>query len=240
MHIAMWSGPRNLSTAMMYSFSARGDCAVWDEPFYGVYLQQTGLEHPMFEAIVSQTETNTERVIERCLEPAPDNKPHYYQKHMTHHMLDSIDRSWVTQLTNVFLIRHPARVIASYTAKRENPTLNDIGFMQQADLFHEFSDRLGDAPIVIDGTDIRAAPERALRALCEAIGLDFTERMLSWPAGGIVEDGPWAPHWYNAIHNSTGFAGAESDLPKLNAAQQHLLDQSLPHYEQLAKHKITF
>ena len=162
MRIAMWSGPRNLSTAMMYSFGARGDCAVSDEPFYAAYLAATGLEHPMREEVIAAGETDPAKVAAACAGPIPGGRPIWYQKHMTLHMLDGFPREFMRACTNVFLIRHPARVVASYARKREAPTLHDIGFVQQARLFDEVADRLGHAPPVIDSADIRRDPRGKL------------------------------------------------------------------------------
>ena len=234
MKIAMWSGPRNLSTAMMYSFGARADCAVWDEPFYAAYLEMTGLKHPMRGEILAAGETDADKVAARLVGPHPEGKPHFYQKHMTQHMIDGVDRGWMKQVKNVFLIRHPARVIASYAAKRDNPTLDDIGFWQQAELFDAC-----DNPIVIDSHDIRENPEGMLRALCAALDLPYDPAMRSWPAGGHKDDGTWAPHWYGAVHNSTGFAGVEGPLPDIPDEMQGLLTDALPYYKELAKHKLT-
>lgn len=232
MRIAMWSGPRNLSTAMMYAFARRPDCAVWDEPFYASYLYLTGLDHPMRQEIIEAGETNPNHVISACLGSIPGGKPLFYQKHMTQHMLPGIDRSWLAQVSNVFLIRHPARVVASYAAKRENPTLDDIGFHQQYELFEEAL-RFGAAPVVVDSADIRADPQGMLTRLCEALGLDFDPAMLYWPAGGNPADGVWARHWYNAVHRSTGFAGAEGNLPELSDTYTALVESALPYYRSL-------
>ncbi len=237
MRIAMWSGPRNLSTAMMYAFAQRSDCAVVDEPFYAAYLRQTGLNHPMRDQIIAAGETDPDRVISACLGPVPGGKAHFYQKHMTHHMLPVVDRAWLADVTNVFLIRHPARVIASYAAKRENPTLDDIGFRQQYKLF-EYARALGQTPIVIDSADIRNDPERALTALCKALGLPFDPAMLSWPAGGHTADGIWAAHWYGAIHRSTGFADPEGPLPELGNASAELVKAAMPFYADLACQRL--
>ncbi|MCR8724459.1 sulfotransferase [Frigidibacter sp. ROC022] len=236
MNIACWSGPRNLSTAMMYSFAARGDCAVVDEPFYAAYLAATGLDHPMREAILASQETDPEKVISACL--APDaTRPLRYQKHMTQHMLPGIRRDWLERMSNVFLIRHPARVVASYSAKREDPTLDDIGFRQQAELF-DLCTSLGQSPVVLDSDDIRRDPAAMLRRLCERLDIAWTERMLSWPAGGHPADGVWAAHWYGAVHRSTGFAAAEGPLPRLSGPAGDLAEAALPHYERLAAVKI--
>lgn len=237
MKIAMWSGPRNLSTALMYAFAARGDCAVWDEPFYAAYLQMTGLVHPMRAEILAEGEADPTRVIARCLGPVPAGQTHFYQKHMAQHMIDGVDRGWISGLTNVFLIRHPARVIASYGAKREHPVLDDIGFRQQAELF-DLLVEAGQSPVVIDSLDIRANPEPALRALCAAIGLDFTPAMLSWPKGGHPDDGIWAAHWYGAVHQSTGFAAAEGPLPELDQDYLSLERAAMPYYLHLRDHAL--
>jgi hypothetical protein len=239
MRIAMWSGPRNLSTALMYSFGARGDCAVWDEPFYAAYLRHSGAVHPMHQDILSAGEQDPQIVGQRCAAgPIPDGKRHFYQKHMAHHILPEFDRDWMAGLTHVFLIRHPARVIASYHTKAENPTLEDIGAAQLAALFEEITTLTGERPTVVDSSDIRQAPKPMMRALCGAIGLQFDPAMLTWPKGGHPDDGVWAPHWYNAVWQSTGFAGAEGPLPDLPDKLQHVLAAALPHYEALARYRL--
>jgi hypothetical protein len=238
MKIAMWSGPRNLSTAMMYAFAARGDCAVWDEPFYAAYLARTGIDHPMRDTIIATDDTDPARISAACTGPTPDGKALHYQKHMTLHMIPEFDRGFMRALTNVFLIRHPARVVASYSQKREAPTLSDIGFVQQAELFDQVTGWTGRAPLVIDSADIRANPRESLTKLCTALGIPFTENMLHWPAGPKPYDGVWAPHWYNAVHASTGFGDPEAPLPTLPAEYAPLVEQALPHYQRLAAHKL--
>jgi len=238
MKIAMWSGPRNLSTAMMYAFAARGDCAVWDEPFYAAYLAKTGIDHPMRDAIIAAHDADPATVAAACTGDIPDGKSIHYQKHMTLHMIPEFDPGFMRSLTNVFLIRHPARVVASYSQKREAPTLADIGFVQQAELFDQVAGWMGRAPLVIDSADIRANPRESLTKLCTALGIPFTENMLHWPAGPKPYDGVWAPHWYNAVHASTGFGEAEGPLPTLPADYAPLVEQALPHYQRLARFKL--
>ncbi|WP_066818834.1 branched-chain amino acid aminotransferase [Frigidibacter mobilis] len=238
MRIAMWSGPRNLSTAMMYAFAARGDCAVWDEPFYAAYLAATGLDHPMRDEILAAHEADPDKVAAACSGPIPQEQSLFYQKHMTVHMIPGIDRGFMRDCVNVFLIRHPARVVASYAKKREDPSLADIGFVQQAELFDEVSGWLGRAPVVVDSLDIRANPRQMLHKLCDAVDIPFTEKMLTWPAGGHPSDGVWAPHWYGAVHRSTGFGEPEGPLPDLSPEYQALVDQALPHHERLAAFKL--
>ncbi|MFV2034768.1 MAG: HAD family hydrolase [Halocynthiibacter sp.] len=237
MRIAMWSGPRNLSTALMYAFGNRADFAVVDEPFYAAYLAKTGIIHPMRSEILAAQPNDPAEVIDGILGPVPAQKAHFYQKHMAQHMVASVDRGWMAQVTNVFLIRHPARVVASYAAKREGPGPDDIGFWQQAELFDEVRAR-GNAPLVIDSHDIRENPERTLRALCKAVGLRFDPVMLVWQAGGHKDDGAWAAHWYGAVHQSCGFAGPEGGLPALSGDYASLAKQALPHYEYLRRFRL--
>jgi hypothetical protein len=234
MKIAVWSGPRNLSTALMYAFASRPDCAAWDEPFYAAYLSSTGIDHPMSAEVIAGGIADPALVAARCTGLIPDGKPLWYQKHMTLHMIPDFDRSFMASLTNAFLIRHPARVVDSYSKKRESPTLADLGFVQQAELFKQVADMTGSAPPVISAESIRHDPRASLSRLCAALGIEFAETMLSWPAGPKTYDGVWAPHWYNAVHASTGFGEPEGPLSSLDAASQRLVDRALPYYERLA------
>lgn len=238
MKIAMWSGPRNLSTAMMYAFAQRPDCAVWDEPFYAPFLAATGLDHPMRGEILAAHETDAAKVAARCAGVPPGGRAHHYLKLMPHHMADGFPLGWARDCANVFLIRHPARVVASYARKREGPNAEDIGFVRQARLFDEIAGWLGRPPLVIDSADIRRAPEAALTSLCAALGLGFEPAMLRWPVGGRPEDGAWAPHWYGAVHRSTGFDAPEGPLPELAPVYARLAEAALPHYRHLYKHRL--
>lgn len=236
MKIAMWSGPRNLSTAMMYAFAARGDCAVWDEPFYAAYLHATGMAHPMADVVMAAGDTDPARVAARCKTMPSDNKDFHYQKHMTLHMLPDFDLNFMRSMTNVFLIRHPARVIASYAKKREAPTLDDIGFVQQARLFDQIAQWNGQPPLVVDSADIRRNPGLTLEKLCGDLGIPYSTSMLHWPAGPKPYDGVWAPHWYNAVHASTGFERPEDPLPDLPDAYRPLVAAAMPYYDHLARY----
>jgi hypothetical protein len=234
MKIAMWSGPRNLSTALMYAFAGRPDCAVWDEPFYAAYLATTGIDHPMRDAVIAAGIPDPASVAARCIGPNPDGRPLWYQKHMTLHMVPAFDRRFLRDMTNAFLIRHPARVVESYSKKRESPTLADLGFLQQAELFDQVADMTGTAPPVISAESIRQDPRQALARLCATLKIPFTDAMLGWPSGPKSFDGVWAPHWYNAVHASTGFGEPEGHPPDLDASGQRLVDLALPAYERLA------
>lgn len=232
MKIAMWSGPRNLSTAMMYAFAQREDFAVWDEPFYGAYLAATGAMHPLRETILEVWPTDPDEIARACAGPIPGGCAHWYTKHMPHHMEPGFPLDWADDFVHVHLIRHPARVIASYRDRRGTATLEDIGFERQSAIF----DRLGG--LVIDSADVRADPEGMLRALCGTLELKFDAAMLSWPEGGNDADGPWAPHWYKGVHASTGFAGPEGDLPDLTDEARRLAEVAMPHYEVLRARRL--
>lgn len=233
----MWSGPRNISTAMMRSFGARPDTEVVDEPFYAAYLARTGLQHPMAAEVIASQPTDWRDVVTDLL--GPRSKPIFYQKHMTHHMLPQIGRDWLTALRNAFLIRDPAAVLASYVRKRGEVTLLDIGIVQQHELFQQEAQRLGHAPPVILGDDVLTQPAMMLQRLCAALGIDYTDAMLSWPPGRRSTDGVWAPAWYNAVEQSTGF-GPPPNEPgaALPDELQRIADQARPYYENLRRHRL--
>lgn len=234
--IAMWSGPRNISTAMMRSFENRRDCQVVDEPFYAAYLAATGLDHPMRDEVLASQPHDWTAVVAGL--DALD-APVVYEKHMTHHMLAGVDLGWTASRRNAFLIREPAEVLASYTAKRADVTIDDIGVVRQRELFDREADRLGRAPPVLRGEDVLADPPTVLSALCAALGIPFDPAMLSWPAGRRDSDGVWAPAWYDAVERSTGFERpARREYPPLPDALRRIADAARPHYEALAAHAL--
>ncbi len=235
--IAMWSGPRNISTAMMYSFASRTDCAVWDEPFYAFYLKNAGVTHPLNDEVIADGEPEWDKVVQLCTRADP-GKPVYYQKHMTHHMLAGHDRSWLQGLDNAFLIRSPERVLASYSKKRAEVALRDIGFVEQTEIYDSVCDKLGAAPPVVDADDVLADPETTLRSLCAALGIVADKAMLSWPKGPKPYDGVWAKHWYNAVWRSDGFQQPPTEKVQLRPDHQRIADQARPYYEKLKAQKI--
>jgi hypothetical protein len=239
--IAMWSGPRNISTAMMRSFENRPDTAVIDEPFYAAYLAETGILHPLREEVLAAQSTDWHQVVDGLTGSTPGGRAIFYQKHMSHHMLEPFGRDWIAQCRNAFLIRTPEQVLASYSQKRPDVTLADIGFIQQHELFEREADRLGTAPPVIEAEDILAAPRQALLCLCAALDVPFTECMLRWPAGRRKSDGVWAPVWYDAVERSTGFASPRADAPPgpLGDELRPIADAARPHYTHLAAHKLV-
>lgn len=233
MRIAMWSGPRNLSTALMYAFGARDDCAIMDEPFYAAFLSQTGAQHPMAAEVLAAHEKDPARIAQACCGPVPGGRELLYMKHMPHHMVRGLPLDWASACQNAHLIRHPARVIASYAAKQSAITPADISYDRQLEIWQKFG-----GP-VISSEVIRADPAAALRALCDALGIEFQSGMLSWPAGGRPEDGVWAAHWYGSVHASTGFAEPEGPLPHVPATYRPLLEAAMPAYETLKREELT-
>ena len=236
--VAMWSGPRNISTAMMRAWENRGDCAVSDEPLYAAYLAATGLDHPGRDEVIAAGETDPARVVDALLGPVPGAQPVWYQKHMSHHLLPGMDHAWIHSLANVLLIRDPGEVVASYLKSRATVAPDDIGLPQQARLFDELCDRNGAAPPVIDAADFLQAPEAHLRALCAWLGIEFTGRMLAWPAGRRDSDGVWAPHWYDAVWRSTGFEPWRPREVSLSGEAARVAEACRPAYERLRAHRL--
>ena len=237
--IAMWSGPRNISTAMMRSWGNRPDTFVCDEPLYAYYLEATGIEHPGRAEVINHGEKDWRRVVARLTGRIPAGKRIFYQKQMTHHLLPEIDRSWLGAVTNCFLIRDPGEVIVSYVKKNKDPTLEDIGFVQQAEIFEWVRENTGQISSVIDARDVLENPERILRLLCETLGVEFADAMLSWPPGLRETDGVWAKHWYTEVETSTGFRKPDRRVPEAvpeRLARIH--EQAREIYERLREYRL--
>lgn len=232
MKIASWSGPRNLSTAMMYSFASRSDTAIIDEPFYAAYLQETKLDHPMRDKILNSQPKSFKEVINSFDKPIPQKKEHLYIKLICNHILDEVSLNWAKSCKNIFLVRHPARVISSYDKKRENPTLNDIGFIQQLRIYEELGG------FIIESSDILKHPEKALNKICNYLDLKFEPSMLSWPKGGHKHEGIWGQHWYNTAHLSTNFSSSETSIQSLPGHLKKVYECAMPFYERLISNKI--
>lgn len=224
--LAVWSGPRNISTALMRSWENRPDCRVVDEPLYAYYLDQTGLDHPARDEVIAAGEPSWPAVVADLTAPVDGI---YYQKQMTHHLLPQLPRDWIPLLTNVLLIRDPAEVVASYVRSRADVVAEDIGLVQQGELY----DQLGPQTPVIDAADFLRDPEGHLRWLCDLVRVDFTPAMLHWPAGPRASDGVWAPYWYDAVLASTGFAPYRPRSVDLHGAALAAAERSRPDYERL-------
>jgi len=229
------SGPRNISTAFMYSFAQRPDTQVLDEPFYAFYLLHTGLQHPGREEVLKSMSPIPEEVLV-LIENTEKQKGHVFVKNMGHH-LQGFDYSCIKNYQNIFLIRDPGQMLVSYAKVREQPTLNDIGLQHQAEIY-TWLNSVGQQPIVLDGNEIRKNPEQVLRQLCARLNINFTEAMLQWPAAPRPEDGVWAPYWYRNVHQSTHFMPPDKAE---NAVPKHLMsvyEAALPYYQLLHEKAI--
>jgi hypothetical protein len=231
--IAMWSGPRNISTAMLRSFGSRPDTAVSDEPLYAHYLLVTGVDHPGRDEVIAAHESDWRKVARELTGPVPGGRAIWYQKHMAHHLLPMIGRAWLDELSHAFLIREPDEMVASLLKTFPGAGLADTGLEQQCEIFDRVAERLGRAPPVLLASDVLKDPRAQLEALCAALGIPFLPAMLAWPAGRRATDGVWAKHWYAAVEASTGFEPYRRRHFELDDAQARLVDECRPWYEKL-------
>lgn len=234
----MWSGPRNISTALMRSWGNRPDTFVCDEPLYAHYLKSTGLDHPGAEEVIAHHEPNWRRAVDVLLGPVPGGKAIFYQKHMSHHLLPNIERDWIGKLTNAFLIREPREMITSLARILPNPDAAATGLPQQVEIFEWVERTTGQTPPVIDARDVLDDPRRTLSRLCDRLGVPFTEAMLSWPPGPRETDGVWAKHWYHNVEMTSTF---QPYAPKPEPVPDHLkplLDECEAHYQRLYQQRL--
>jgi len=239
--IAMWSGPRNISTALMRSFAARSDCFVTDEPLYAHYLRQTGAEHPASEQVIAAHDPDWRRVTGYLTGPTPRGRSVWYQKHMTHHLAGLVparDWEWILALTSAMLIRDPAEMITSYIKVMPNPTPSDLGLPQQVALFEWLAPRTGRTPAVVDSRDVLENPRGVLAALCGRLGIGFDERMLRWEPGPRATDGVWGPWWYHAVYRSTGFGAYAPKAEPVPPSLAGVLEECRGLYETLARLRV--
>lgn len=236
--IAMWSGPRNISTAMMRSWGNRADTYVCDEPLYAYYLERTGLDHPGAAEVIAHHENDWRRVVEWLTGLVSDGKAVFYQKHMAHHLLPEIDRGWLDRVTNAFLIREPREMLTSLVKVLPRPTLADTGLPQQVEIFHQVREKTGTTPPIIDARDVLEQPRAMLSTLCDRLGIPFQESMLSWPAGPRATDGIWAKHWYASVERSTTFGPYSPKNEPVPDDLLDLLDRCEMLYTSLYEHRL--
>jgi Sulfotransferase domain len=236
--IAMWSGPRSISTAMMRAWGNRSDTSVIDEPFYAYYLKASGKKHPGADEVIATGETDWRKIIARLTELVPNGRRIFFQKHITHHFLPEIDREWLGAVTNCFLIRDPREVIVSYVKKRDDPALEDLGFIQQAEIFDFVRARAKSLPPILDARDVLENPERMLRLLCKAVGVEFSESMLSWPPGLRETDGIWAKHWYGEVTTTTSFQPYRTRHDEVPTHLREIYEDCRECYERLYRHRL--
>ena len=229
----MWSGPRNISTAMMRSFENRPDTFVSDEPFYGYYLNNADIDHPGRKDVIRFTETDWHNVVDYITGIIPEGASLWYQKHMAQHNLPGVDLSWIGQVTNCFLIRDPKEVILSYSKKYEVNCSELLGFPQQVELYRKITEEIGEDPIIIDARDVLHDPKDILQKFCEAVGISFMDEMLSWPAGPRDTDGVWAKYWYSSVEASTCFQPYMQPTEELSSEQEAIYEECLVYYDTL-------
>jgi len=233
LRLAMWSGPRNISTAMMRAWGNRDDTAVVDEPLYAHYLFHSKKEHPGAAEVIATGPSDWRHAVSQLTGPIPGGKAIYLQKHMTHQLLPHIDRDWLGQVTNAFLIRNPREVITSFIKIVRQPVLEDVGFAQQADIFTWVRNHTQKTPPVVDAKDVLDNPRRILGLLCDALGVRFQEAMLSWAPGLRPTDGVWAPHWYKEVETTTGFRQYTPKSDQVPQALDGLYRRCLECYERM-------
>ncbi|MEM6364419.1 MAG: HAD family hydrolase [Planctomycetota bacterium] len=238
--IAMWSGPRNISTALMRSFGNRSDAFVSDEPFYGHYLARTKLPHPGREAILASQPIDWKEALQRMTGEPDEVARIWYQKHMAHHLPESFDDFPVDSFRHAFLIRDPTQMLASLANVIDDPTVDQTGLPQQVELFRQLNRTGAETPPVLDADDVITHPEWALRFLCERLSIPFEPSMLSWPAGPRRTDGVWGRYWYKNVNESTGFSKSRSIYPEFSARLAKVLKQCEPLYQELSQHRPCF
>jgi Sulfotransferase domain len=238
-HVAMWSGPRNISTAMMRAWGNRPDTFVCDEPLYAHYLLATShTDHPGYEATIQRHETDWRKVVAWLTGPVPRGKSIFYQKHMAHHLCPSIDLAWVNRLTNCFLIRDPAEVLLSLVEFLPSPTAEETGLPQQAMLFDQIRAHTGEVPPIVDSREMLENPRAMLRALCERIDVPFCVDMLTWPEGPRETDGAWAPFWYGKVYRTTGFGQYRPSAASLPSHLMPILEEVRPLFDRLYAQRL--
>ncbi len=228
--VCLWSGPRNVSTAVMYSFAQRPDTRVVDEPLYAHYLRVSGVDHPGRDAVLAAQDPDGEAVVRDVVLGACD-RPVLFCKQMAHHLRE-LERGFLDDVENVLLVRDPREVLLSFQRVVPDPGIDDVGIALQNRLLTDLTAR-GRPPLVLDSKRLLLDPPGVLARLCEALGIRFDAAMLTWEAGARPEDGVWAPHWYDSVHRSTGFAPWHERIERLPADLEPVLEECRPHYAAL-------
>jgi hypothetical protein len=223
------SGPRNISTAVMYSFAQRSDTEVMDEPYYAVYFLKSGIVHPGRNEVLAHQPHDEKAVAENLFREHA--RPVFFIKNMAHH-LEVLEHFPLEQCENIFLIRNPKQIIASYAQVIETPVMRDIGIEYQYRLFEKLQSA-GKPPLVLDTNFLLENPRVVLENLCTSIGLGFEDAMLSWPTGPKPYDGVWAPYWYANVHKSAGFEKQATSERPLPEHLESLYQEAKKYYEKL-------
>ncbi len=237
-HLAMWSGPRNISTAMMRSFDNRPDCYVSDEPFYAYYLKKTGVDHPMKDEIIASGNTNWNEIVNNITSSIPKGKKVWYQKHMAQHNLPEMNLEWVEKVTNCFLIRHPKKVILSYAKKYEINSIFQLGYPQLTNLFELIKKKTKKTPTILNSSDILCNPEVILSKLCNELHIPFYKEMLTWLPGARESDGIWGKYWYGNVLKSTCFIPEHDNLEEIPIKYQNIYDECMEHFQLMHRYRL--
>ena len=237
--IGMWSGPRNISTALMRSFENRSDTAVLDEPFYAYFLNETGIKHPIYKQVIQTYETSWKNISNTLTGPIPNGKSIWYQKLMTHHWVKNAPLDWLEKIHNCFLIRNPKQVIISYLKIHNNITPELIGLPQQLHIFNTVVKKTNKIPIVISSEDILENPKLMLELLCNLLDIPFSDQMLQWPKGTRDSDGIWGEYWYKNVVQTTSFKKPLNQTEKMSDRLANLLEECMSYYKQMEKYKIS-
>ena len=236
--IAMWSGPRNISTALMRSFENRSDCFVSDEPFYSYFLYKTGLKHPLSDEIINSGLIDYNKIIKYITGSIPSSKNIWYQKHMAHHILKGVNMDWIKNMDNCLLIRHPSDVILSYSKRNKINSIQQLGYLQQIEIYQMLTKEIGVSPIIIDAQDLLREPKKMLIEICKNLKIEFDEKMLSWKPGARKTDGIWGKHWYKQVEASTGFKPYIKTNRIISPRYQNLYNECIQYYDFLYKNRI--
>ena len=234
----MWSGPRNISTALMRSFENREDSFVSDEPFYPFFLYKTGLKHPLRDEIIESGQISYDKIIKYITGPIPFSKKIWYQKHMAHHILPELDISWIKKMKNCILIRHPSDVILSYSKKNEIKSIEQLGYLQQINLYKILSEEIECHPIIIDSKDLLNNPKKMLAAICRSLKISYDKKMLQWPSGSRKTDGIWGKYWYKQVEASMNFQPYIETKKNIPSKYKVLLDECMKYYDFLYQNRI--
>ena len=233
--ICLWSCPRNISTALMYSFGNREDTEIYDEALYAYYLHKTGIKHPGYNEIINNMEIDCKKIInEIILSP---KKNINFHKLMTHFLID-IDLDFLKKVSNVIFIRDPKEIINSYIKVIPNPTIEDIGIKQQFKLYNHLLES-NNIPLVLDSSILLKNPKKILTVLCNKLDISYSNKMLKWSKGPKKADGIWAKYWYKNVHKSSGFNNYEIKNIKLNSKNKKLAQDCEKYYNFLFSKSIT-
>ena len=236
MIVACWSGPRNISTALMRSWSSRKDTFVTDEPFYAYYLKETKLKHPLYKEIIDKYSSNYDEVVNYLINRIPKDKKIWYQKHMAHHIFSFNNIEWINNCENCILLRHPKEVISSYSKKNKLNSVEELGYPQQYEII-KYLKKINKSYVIIDSSELLKNPEKVLSNWCMKINIKFDKSMLRWEKGNYDSDGIWWKSWYDNVIKTTGFKEYEKKDINIENKYDSIYNESMKYYTYLKETK---